>query len=428
MSGPTRTFLIKTVHWLQSLPAVRDVHLHSVTIVIGRHQDSYAIDAVLEIHRPEGSGLRPLMFRRFESPLQLDAVSAQEASVFTPALFSKETQYFTVGLISRGQAKVDGMQVRFRYTWNPTTQERLPRLHPLCLVMPNCLYQPASLVSHERRISVRRLPKVQVRLEAPGTQLILGGISSDYSPTTQGNGSPPLLQALLLFREGCDSEDAFTADEDPVVVSPTLAQNLSGERLRLLQSRTRELLAFFGSLFGGTPLMRLILIHPRDCRGLTRAAAGAAVLGISPRDASAGLGKAVNIEPLATQVASLWWGGGCRLIGRDAEGVESAIRTALALLWLSVIDRERCERALYAHRKRAGSSSAVDFWTRLVGPIAVGKATRLALSVFEELQGGAGLAPKLAAYTKQHWGCLIPARRFLDDLALSNYYYSAGRL
>lgn len=52
MSGPTRTFLIKTVHWLQSLPAVRDVHLHSVTIMIGRHQDSYAIDAVLEIHRP----------------------------------------------------------------------------------------------------------------------------------------------------------------------------------------------------------------------------------------------------------------------------------------------------------------------------------------------------------------------------------------
>jgi len=152
------------------------------------------------------------------------------------------------------------------------------------------------------------------------------------------------------------------------------------------------------------------------------------VLGISPRDASAGLGKAVNIEPLATQVASLWWGGGCRLIGRDAEGVESAIRTALALLWLSVIDRERCERALYAHRKRAGSSSAVDFWTRPVGPIAVGKATRLALSVFEELQGGSGLAPKLAAYTKQHWGCSIPARQFLDDLALSNYYYSAGRL
>lgn len=142
---------------------------------------------------PEGSGLRPLLFRRFESPLQLDAVSAEEASVFTPALFSKETQYFTVGLISRGQAKVDGMQVRFRYTWNPTTQERLPRLHPLCLVMPNCLYQPASLVSPERRISVRRLPKVQLRLEAPGTQLILGGISSDYSPTTLGNGSPPSI-------------------------------------------------------------------------------------------------------------------------------------------------------------------------------------------------------------------------------------------
>jgi len=429
MSGPTRTFLIKTVHWLQSLPAVRDVHLHSVTIMIGRHQDSYAIDADLEIHRPEGSGLRPLLFRRFESPLQLDAVSAEEASVFTPAQFSKETQYSTVGLISRGQAKADGTRVRFRYTWNPKTQERLPRLHPLCLVIPNCLYQPASLVSRERRISVRKLPKVRVRLEARGQQLILGGISSEYSPTTQGNGSPPLLQALLLFREGCDSEYAFTAEGHSVVVSPTLAQNLSGERLRVLKSRTHELLAFFGSLFGATPLMRLILIHPRDGRGLTRAATGAAVLGVSPRDAAAGLGRAVNIEALATQVASLWWGGGCRLIGRDAEGVESAIRTALALWWLSVIDRETCERALYAHRKRAGSSSAVDFWTSLGGPIAVGKATRLALSVFEELQGGSsGLAPRLAAYTKQQWGYLIPVRQFIDDLGLSNHYNSAARL
>ena len=297
-----RAVLIKAAHWMQAIPAARDVIPRTFSVAIQGRAGGFKLDVGLDARRRGTGASRPLLFRRFDSPLELEHVASEEGRVFAPSQFSEDRQYETVGVVPTGPATPGAMRVHFRYAWHPGVDEPERRPQPWFLALPEHLYQPASLRSRSERGSVRHLPRVELRTEVPEGQVLIGGIRAESVRASVPPERPILLQGLLLAPASPASYQRVGVDR--IVISPLLARNLSAEQLGALLARTREAVDFFEDLFDATPLLRLFLIHPRDGRGLLRAPTGAAVLGVPPRDALVGRGSRVGDESLATQIAS----------------------------------------------------------------------------------------------------------------------------
>lgn len=214
-----------------------------------------------------------------------------------------------------------------------------------------------------------------------------------------------LLQASLLVG---GEVHKFGRNGQVVVVSSDLAELVDIHGVRVITGMMVECADYFGSKMQAPYSGAMVLLKQSDLASVRVIPPGIVAL--------SGLDEAIHpvfgtprYDVIAAQVASLWWGVGCRISGRGGREIETGLRYGMMLAWLheigNPVDLEFTLRWC-RHLATPGVHMMIKDYAR--GHVTTRRFMRIALWLFERFNRDPTTWFKLGALTRQCWGQYVP--------------------
>jgi hypothetical protein len=266
-------------------------------------------------------------------------------------------------------------------------------------VLPNMLPRLISSVRGANEPLVRVQPDGSEGLSLAGIPLFAGGLA-------WGN---PLIEGVLV-RGGSVGRKRLT-----------LTQRLAAEFDQHEIERSEELvdliLRFLEKDLGTATGARVVARAGTEYLG--KRLRGGSCIVLDNGELRAGpAGGNPNDLVLAFQLASIWWGGGCRVIGRRQYEMVTGLRLFLALRWLHWMEPEKIPPTL----ERLRSSASWGFLKRRSYAVEHGSrgdvSSRLAVALYDHAEHSPRVLDVMRRLTNETWGKQISVdavtRRFRE--------------
>lgn len=264
------------------------------------------------------------------------------------------------------------------------------------------------------------LPVPLLRQPPPGSQQpIVELLRVDADFTALGLdvacGSPPSQYCSVVIGAASSIKALGRSGSHHLALSETLWRLLSeGERLRT-QRYVTEIMEFFSDRLGIEPSTGILLKTYEET-----VSHGAAVRSpcISVTREDLGLGESAGSPSdvfVAEQIAGLWWGLGCRLLGSNAGEWENGLTLALALKWLEQVSSDtEIDAALDYCRTAPKLGWLPAVRKKLLGQPDEKRAVRLAAKLYDAMSQRA--SGSLRELTRESWGRHIPVQAITSIL------------
>lgn len=383
--------------------AASHVRPHGTTLRVYRDAGTDVIQATFKLEAPDEER-RALILKTSTGAWRLQSLSCDRAEKEI-VLKKGDANGALVALdLQRGAKSWHGAEINV--VLHATSQQRGPSLIDQIFVAPEFL--PEILGSDALSTQVEQTAMSWMRLHsAVGDGIEIGGVPCD--PDNSLGIGLEMLQLIILptvsLLDGSDSRLLLAGD----------SREASSQKRKAIVYTVETMFAFLSNWFG----------HPSGAR--------VAVVLTENTDLAPSLGPCVVAPPawldngasladremyMCRQLASTWWGVGCRIASPMGTQIAHAISAAVALRWLSetgkVAQRNRVLEAFRGHAlklKRQKSVRPID-WERTPAP-----GMALALGLDEALEKGTGVQAPLQGLTKQYWGKLIHPNSILRCFA-----------
>jgi hypothetical protein len=225
-------------------------------------------------------------------------------------------------------------------------------------------------------------------------------------------GPDGLLSAVLAFES--DLAVQSITPRTAISIDRRIADGLKDEEIERIARYLGRILAAHAELFGIEPRV-CVCVAPLSSRNRDTPPF------LTVRDlAPFGLrsGDVPDDVHVASRLAGLWWGAGCRATGFGGGEVAAAFRGAAALLWCDRIgESARRDAMLETWRRRAGRGRVSDALARVRGEVMHGFHGHASALLYEALAGDDGVRRRVAELTRQSWGLTISAQHVRTELA-----------
>jgi hypothetical protein len=276
-----------------------------------------------------------------------------------------------------------------------------------CMLIPEEL--PRLLV--EQRSGPQPRIKVAETAGTAAEAFVCGGVPLDLGVPTDAEN---LLSAVLVR----STATVLEAESNSVAITGRFQNELSlHEQQRVVRLLSR-ILEFHAETFGVAPQARLVLA-PHD----GAAAMGGPLLRLRTLQP---LGLQADQDPedvmLASRLASVWWGTGCRVTGPCGRELEAAIRAATAMLWADQVGGVFRHGVFAAWQERARYPVLYDVLSSWRQGFRHGLHARMTLALYSSLKRDASASAALRLLTEQYWGKFVPShllRRQLVETGVS---------
>jgi hypothetical protein len=113
------------------------------------------------------------------------------------------------------------------------------------------------------------------------------------------------------------------------------------------------------------------------------------------------------------------WGAGCKIVGRGALELESAICLAYGLRWMEYIGEfDQLGEALDRCSRIAKSSTVRNWWRGVKGMLRIRDSVRIALKLYTALQDErSAVSESMKQLTRQYWGQYVNRNVISETLA-----------
>lgn len=350
----------------------------------------------LRSHRPESAGT--LVFDLSPVPFRLTGWSSSIPGVSAiPRRLPEQPQFLAFQNSRASRTDEGGVVLEFKFavpSERPASMDLLvfPEMCPRLLGGQGdaCVEQPLLKVQH-----------------------LLPAWNASPAVYTHGRHDSEALQLLLTKR------DAFQPGQGDVLISSCFARGLTdGERARV-RGLTTRLRDFYGELFARPVEGNIVVAHPSQAVSPAPLFPGC----LFANAEQFGLGRQAGFPAdalLARQAIGLWWGAGCRVVGRYARELEYSFASAASLLWQVHVGSEDLAAARIARYARAlRELRPPDLLYSLAGEMRPTLTYQLVVSIFRSLRRDDRLLGCVRRLLHESWGEYVPSRRIIRDFAAS---------
>lgn len=173
----------------------------------------------------------------------------------------------------------------------------------------------------------------------------------------------------------------------------------------------------------GALSLRSVLVHDQSERRPRDVTLGGPAIKLD--DALLRVGAIGSVEmqfEITRELASLYWGSGCRASGPHAIELFAALGTALALSWADASGHKWIVDRVLGRLRHDSRRAVLNDWSRtLAGEAAAGLAARLAEAIWKDVATGSGML-RLRRATIDLWGQVVPSKVWFRELGLMSYY------
>lgn len=242
-------------------------------------------------------------------------------------------------------------------------------------------------------------PAISVDLASPSTELQVTGVQRAATENEF------LRVAVIRTSRGQEVKRV----ECRVVFSGTLKAQLDEKEKALAVRIISTMRDFISDEFGYDPTVDILVASPHDLRGYWTIAGGPWLL-VTREGLGFGAEAARQDASLAIQMASIWWGTGCRVSGPDGREVEYALRSAVGLRWVAfALGYGEASRNAARLKESTGPFSRFG-WTRRIAEgwrpwVGAFAGCELAAALNEN----PGARSVLRQLTRETWGQAVPS-------------------
>jgi hypothetical protein len=259
----------------------------------------------------------------------------------------------------------------------------------------------------------RPQPRIEITPEALSPRLHISGIPAALHDDKGPSRQRALVQAALVF-----DEKVGYRSESVVLTEQFCSAIRSADRDRITQLVAAILHFVSGRLNSPIPA-QVVLAAEMETSGLHWLPSGVVIAAPATLFGVDRTGETPNDVVVARRIASLWWGGVCRLSGGTARELEFAIAAALGLQWTAHMgEGTQLNAAIASYERIARQSFVADLWWSARDYLRPRVAARLALAVYRTLSANPATLLALGALLRRQWGCFIPSREVTDTLGL----------
>jgi hypothetical protein len=214
-------------------------------------------------------------------------------------------------------------------------------------------------------------------------------------------GGSDLIEALLL--RGAPPHD----EGGRIMFSANLSASWNARECARALRMCERMLDFLSRVFGLSPDMRILAKTPQEPSGWSDGPSPSASWFNANREMF-GLDAAHAGEPndfyLVVQLARIWWGGGCRIVGKHATDLQGALAFLAGLLWLDYMEEKQQHAQVVHNLKRFRWSWLKSMGDRLRGEANRRRTARAALALYSACASRSASAEDLRALTREAWG------------------------
>lgn len=230
------------------------------------------------------------------------------------------------------------------------------------------------------------------------------------SPESRSVLHEPALQLVVTANEAARQVD------DAVWMGSAVSSDLREAGASLLGRDVARMLIFLAEYFGLARGLSVLLTSKHVAEEPPWIGTGCRVQVDANEFATVGTDWVVAEHNLVRQLATIWWGHGCRLVGNQSVEMQWAIATLAALAWTRETGSRARLQPLLAHYRRLASMPALQArWHAMQGVVDNRRLARLVLSLNRDLENGGNLRA-IRALTRSAWGHFVSADVALRSL------------
>ena len=253
-------------------------------------------------------------------------------------------------------------------------------------------------------------PRISVGVEDTSSSLLLGGIGI-IGRIGAAEPEVDLIQALLVSGAGVAPEAEYVAGKT-AIVSKALSETMNSVVIESLGSATKQCLHDLSSAFGVRPSTRPVLASSEQTRDIRIAGRGALIDG---RMVATDSNHAIDLDRAAIYLGSIWWGGGCRIVGPYAAELTRALIFGAALHAICESDASvDIERVLRDVERRSLTDRINERITGIFGRLRRTATNAIAVSIVRQMATASG--DLIAEMTKERWGTVATSQHIATEL------------
>lgn len=286
-----------------------------------------------------------------------------------------------------GAAEWRNAEVNYQFAWSPKNAT-----DPSVIFIPTNLLTTGFVAWGGRTTTARPAPRLRIVIDERA-DVRIAGVRSDLSRGQRG-----------AYCAGTIFQDAETvrvdgAESATCWLSGALAERLGSGSVHQYRVAISAALDALQHLFGSVPFDALFVCD--DDRVFAPLDLLRPVVEIDARWLTQYRQDSSELRfELIRELAAMYWGGGCQLVGPTAFETQNALGAAVALAWASTESPLMYAKKLAAYRW-LGAASRLGGALR--GNLRDGRTARLAVRVHESLVGS-GSSGRLQTVTRTYWG------------------------
>jgi hypothetical protein len=385
-----------------------DVSFGRTLIEVLMSGDVYAFKVEHELHTRGFESQRPLILDLARCPFLLYEISCSAS--LRP---SQDGQLLFLHL--GPGATWNGARIKYELRWNPAHPKESVDAAS-CLHFPSMLPSPIGISWSEEASAAYPQQIIHFVPDELARELLVSGLPLQYGGAISG---PTAFLDLVVARG--------TAGVEPIAGRPQSSARISNAVKALvgqggaaqLSAACATSLEFLQGYLGQLAGLGITVCLSEDLPDAMHI--GGPLLSFQRSDFDRyPLGSFGFGVELTRELASIWWGCGCRLLGKHSKEVASAIGGALSLHWGRAKDTEGSSKTIAAYEGLAGGSALKDRWLGAIGRGRPRLTAELALAFYRGLSSGRG-QDALKALTADFWGLYVPVPVFLRELSRGGF-------
>lgn len=371
--------------------------------------ETYVFTVEHELHSRGFESRRPLVLDLAPCPFLLYGLSC---SVSLRPSQDGQLLFFHLG----PDLTWNGARLSYQLRWSPTRHTEPIDAAP-CLRFPSMLPEPIGVSWSEVASAAFPQSAIQFVPDELAGDLLASGVRDRQGAV---NAGPAVYLDLIIGRGAAPVAPLAGQSVLGSVRASDAVTTLLGERAAAqLSAACAASSGFLQGYLGGQPELDITVCLSEDLPDV-RHGGGPLLLFQRSDFERYPLGSFGFGVELTRELASIWWGSGCRLLGKYSKEVTSAIGGALSLHWANTKDTDGFAKTIRAYEVQARGSALQDRWLGASGRGRPKLTAELALALYRGLSGRRG-RDALRALTADFWGLYLPVPVFQRELSLAGF-------
>jgi hypothetical protein len=256
-------------------------------------------------------------------------------------------------------------------------------------------------------------PRISVGIEDSASSILLGGIGIRERASGDQTDAE-LIQAVLVSGDRVDLEAGYGGWKT-AIVSQALRDATTTPEIEWMTSATKKSLHDLRGTFGVRPWTRPVLASSSQASDISVRHRGAVIDGrMVVRDLSSH--HVLDSSSAAIHFGSIWWGGGCRIVGSFAAELTRALIFGAALHAVSKSDESvDVDRVLHDLERSSLAGRIHERITGAFGRLRQLATTAIAVSIVRRMVRASDNA-LIASLTQALWGKVASSEHIATEL------------